>query len=58
MHDPDFWTNCAGAMELSIEGERLIARDITDALRDMSRPPIRAFRGLCRRPTRPGHQPN
>lgn len=31
MHEPDFWTDCAEAMEKSIEGERLIAREIAAA---------------------------
>jgi hypothetical protein len=33
MHEPDFWTNCAEAVELSIEGNRLIARELSEALR-------------------------
>jgi len=35
MHEPDFWTNCADAMELSIEGNRLIAREIGGLARDL-----------------------
>jgi hypothetical protein len=37
MHEPDFWTNCANAMELSIEGNRLIAREIGGLARDLWR---------------------
>jgi hypothetical protein len=33
MHEHDFWTNCADAMEMSIEGERLIVREIADLVR-------------------------
>lgn len=28
MHEPDFWTCCAESMEMSIEGNRLIAAEI------------------------------
>jgi hypothetical protein len=30
MHEPDFWTNCADAMEMSIEGNRLIVRELAE----------------------------
>jgi len=30
MNEPDFWTRYAEAMELSIEGNRLIAQEIAD----------------------------
>ncbi len=33
MHEPDFWTHSADAMELSIEGNRLIARELTELAR-------------------------
>ncbi len=33
MHEPDFWTDCAEAMELSLEGQRLIAAELADAAR-------------------------
>ncbi len=29
MSKPDFWTDCADAMNLSIEGNRLIAHDVS-----------------------------
>jgi hypothetical protein len=35
MHESDFWTNCAEAMELSIEGNGLIAREIADLAREL-----------------------
>lgn len=41
MHEPDFWTNYADSMEMSIEGNRLIAREIGEL-----------FRGLWQRTTR------
>ena len=33
MREPDFWTDCAVAMELSLEGQRLIAAELMDAAR-------------------------
>jgi hypothetical protein len=35
MHEPDFWTRSAEAMELAIEGNRLIAQEITQLVRDL-----------------------
>jgi len=35
MHDSDFWTQSAEAMELSIEGRRLIAQEIAELARDL-----------------------
>lgn len=37
MHEPDFWTQSAEAMELSIEGNRLIARELGELMRGMWR---------------------
>ncbi len=34
MNEPDFWTNCAEAMELTTEGNRLIVREISEIVRD------------------------
>ena len=42
MHEPDFWTQSAEAMELSIEGERLIAREIADIVSDWWHHGVRA----------------
>jgi hypothetical protein len=35
MHESDFWTNFADSMEMSIEGNRLIARELADAGREL-----------------------
>ena len=35
MHEPDFWTQNAEAMEMSIEGNRLIAQEIVDLFRGL-----------------------
>jgi hypothetical protein len=35
MHEPDFWTQSADAMELTIEGNRLIAQEIAMLVRDL-----------------------
>jgi hypothetical protein len=48
MHESDFWTNCAEAMELSIEGNRLIAREIADLLRGLWQRSLRSFDGVIR----------
>ncbi len=32
MQEPDFWTANADAMELTIEGNRLIAREVADLI--------------------------
>ena len=37
MHEPDFWTSHAEAMEMSIEGQRLIALEFAELLRDLWR---------------------
>jgi hypothetical protein len=51
MHDRDFWTNCADAMEMSIEGDRLIAREIADAARRLYRWSIKSFQNTLQRLT-------
>ena len=45
MYEPDFWTATAEAMELSIEGNRMIAREIADLIRNVWH---RSFRSLDR----------
>ncbi len=35
MHEPDFWTQSAEAMEMTIEGNRLIAQEIAAFARDL-----------------------
>ena len=37
MHEADFWTQCADAMEQSIEGRRLIACEVAGLLRQFWR---------------------
>ena len=36
MHEPDVWTRSTEAMELTIEGNRLIAREIAQLARNLS----------------------
>ena len=49
MHEPDFWTNQAEAMEMSIEGNRLIAQEIADLARNLWHRAVHSFDGLVRR---------
>jgi hypothetical protein len=35
MQEPDFWAASAEAMELTVEGNRLIAREVADMLRNL-----------------------
>ena len=37
MQEPDFWTASAETMELTIEGNRLIAREVANLLRRLWR---------------------
>jgi hypothetical protein len=48
MHEPDFWTNSAEAMELTIEGNRLLAREVADLLHDLWRRRVRWSDGSLR----------
>jgi hypothetical protein len=48
MQQPDFWSNYAEAMELSIEGNRLIAREIADLLRNVWNRTMRSLDGAIR----------
>ncbi|MEA2739089.1 MAG: hypothetical protein QOH05_2396 [Acetobacteraceae bacterium] len=48
MQEPDFWSNYAEAMELSIEGNRLIAREIADLLRGAWNRTMRSLDGAIR----------
>jgi hypothetical protein len=43
MHEPDFWAGYADSLELSIEGNRLIAREIADLMRDIWNRAVRSF---------------
>ena len=46
MHEPDFWTSYAEAMEMSIEGNRLIAQEIADVTRNLWHRAVRSFDSL------------
>lgn len=48
MHEPDFWTSYVDAMELSIEGNRLIAREIADLFHGLWQRSIRSLDGMIR----------
>jgi hypothetical protein len=49
MHEPDFWSQCAEAMELSIEGRRLIAEEAASAARELWQGAVRKFATLMQR---------
>jgi hypothetical protein len=57
MYEPDFWTSSAEAMELSIEGNRLIAREIADLLRGLWQRTLRSLDGAIRGIGQHGHLP-
>lgn len=57
MHDPKFWTASAEAMEMSAEGNRLIAAKIADWLGDVGRRGVRFVAGLMRAAGKHGHLP-
>jgi hypothetical protein len=46
MHEPDFWTNDAEALELTIEGNRLIVREIAEFARQLWLRTMRALDGV------------
>jgi len=46
MCEPDFWTQCAEAMEQQIEGRRLIAAEVADLARQMWHDATRKLDGL------------
>jgi hypothetical protein len=46
MHEPDFWSHSAEAMELSIEGNRLIAAELAEMLAGLWQRATRWFDGL------------
>jgi hypothetical protein len=46
MHESNFWANYAESMELSIEGNRLIAREIAELARRLWHRTVRSFDGL------------
>ncbi len=57
MSGPDFWTQSAEAMELSIEGNRLIAREVADLVRDLWQRSVRALDNAVRGIGQHGHLP-
>jgi len=48
MREPDLWTNCAEALELSVEGNRLIAHQVARLVGTLWRRMTNAFDGLPR----------
>jgi hypothetical protein len=47
MRESDFWNNYAEAMELSVEGNRLIAREIAGLFRGLWQRAARALDGVA-----------
>jgi hypothetical protein len=48
MHEPDFWTSYAESVEMSIEGNRLIAHEVAEMARDLWHRAVRSFHGSAR----------
>jgi hypothetical protein len=46
MHEPDFWTQSAEAMELTIEGNRLIAQEIAAVARNLWHRMVRSLAAM------------
>jgi hypothetical protein len=46
MHEPDFWTSYAEAMEMSLEGNRLIAQEIAELAGNLWHRAVRSFNAL------------
>ena len=57
MHEPDFWTSYAEAMEMYIEGNRLIAQEIADVARNLWHRAVRSFDNLIHASGRHQHLP-
>ena len=47
-HEPDIWTHYAGSLELSVDGNRLIAREIAEGAGKPWRLMVRSVGGLVR----------
>ena len=45
MHESDFWTRYADSVEMSVEGNRLIAQEIADGAVKLWRMIVRTFAG-------------
>ena len=46
MHEPDLWTDYAEAMRMSLEGNRVIARELAGLAGNIWRKATHAFEGL------------
>lgn len=46
MHKPDFWTSYAEAMEMSLEGNRVIAWELAGLVSTLWKKVTHAFEGL------------
>ena len=57
MHEPDFWTGCAEAMEMSIEDNRLIVQEIAEAAGNLWKRVKHACEGLFHGAGQHGHLP-
>jgi hypothetical protein len=57
MHEPDFWTNNAEAMEMTIEGNRLLAREIADMARGLWQRMVRGLDAAIQTLGHHRHQP-
>ena len=57
MRDRSFWDDCADAMELTIEGNRLIVSEIADCLRDEWGAAMRWLAEAARGLRQPRHLP-
>ena len=49
MQEPDYWSQCAEAMELSLEGRRLIAEEVTALAREKWQDATRKLAGVVHR---------
>ena len=57
MHERSFWDDCADAMELTIEGNRLIVTEIALALQDQWHAMLRWVSGAVHAMARIRHLP-
>ncbi len=46
MQKPDFWTNCGETMELTAEGNRLIAQEVATLVSGIWQRAVHSFGGL------------
>jgi hypothetical protein len=57
MYEPDFWASTAEAMELSLEGNRLIAREVAGLIRTLWQRCMHRLDGLLANLGQHGHLP-